>query len=194
MKNELTEEQVNQVIKALDDAIEQGPWDKSNFLKLIGKNLCEIRDNLMTHLSTLSAENTKIASNLANRIALRSGQQEVFIGLYSSDGNSIQSWERILSNLPKQIISRPVYANEKDVKDLIKTKEKKINEAYVSIYVNRNDLLSLAPDKVPVDKLGRPLLSLKNKSIDLENINHFVHLSSVYTYSKGRLQKKDLPE
>jgi intracellular multiplication protein IcmQ len=188
MKDALSKEQVDAILKALEDAIDNGPWEESNFLRVIGKNLREIRDKFVGHMS-LDPDKTKGASHLANRIALRSGQQEIFVALYSSDGNNIHSWERIIINLPKQMISRPIYAEEKDIKEIIKTKENKINEAYVSIYVSQTDLLPLSVDKTPLDKLGKPLLSLKDKSLKLDNINHFVHQSGVYKYFQGRLIK-----
>jgi len=189
MKDELSENQTDAILKALDSAIEQGPWEESNFLRVIGKNLREIRDNFTNQLSSPGHEKSKVADHLANRMALRSGQQEIFIALYSSDGSNIVSWERILGNLPKQMISRPIYANEKDVQDIIKTKENKINEAYVSIYVSPTAILPMSVDKTPLDKLGKALLSIKDKSLSLENINLFVHQSGNYKYSHGRLNK-----
>lgn len=189
MKDELSEQQTNAILKALDDAIEQGPWEESNFLKVIGKNLREIRDGFANQLNSAGREKAKITSHLANRIALRSGQQEIFISLYSSDGMNLQSWERIIMNLPKQMISRPIYADEADVKALLRTKENKMNEAYVSIYVNQSDILTLPSDKVPVDRLGKPLLTLKDKSLLLDNVNRFVHTSGSYQYHQGRLIK-----
>ena len=97
-------------------------------------------------------------------------------------------------NLPKQIISRPIYANEEDIKALIRTKVNKVNEAYVSIYIHQSDILFLSPDKTPLDKLEKPLLTLKNKSISLENINLFVHGSSTYHYRQGRLVENHASE
>ena len=72
----------------------------------------------------------------------------------------------------------------------IKTKENKVNEAYVSMYINQSDILEMSVDKAHVDKLGKPLLSFKNKSLSLENINNFVHLSDTYQFYHGRLEKK----
>lgn len=188
MKDELSEAQVNAILKALNDALEEGPWDESNFLKVIGKNLRDIRDRFESQLST-AGESEEHMANLASRIALRSGQREVFVALYSSGGGQLASWERILSNLPRQMISRPIYANEKDVKEMIGSKENKLNEAYVSIYVHQNDLLPVDSEKTPVDKLGKPLLTLKDKSLKLDNINRFVHVSGIYKYVGGRLKK-----
>ena len=87
------------------------------------------------------------------------------------------------------MISRPIYADEEDVKAVLKTKENKQNEAYVAIYINQSDILPLPPDKASVDKLGKVLLSLKDKTLNLDNISRFVHLSGVYRYANGRLIK-----
>lgn len=189
MKDNLTDEQSEAILKALNEAIETGPWDKSSFLKVIGKNLNEIRENFLNQLGTLSKSQLRAESHLANRIALRSGQQEVFVSLYSSDGQNIQSWERIVANLPRQMISRPIYADEEDVKAIIKIKENKNNEAYVAIYINQHDILPIGADKSSFDKLGKALMSLKDKTLSLDNISRFVHHSGVYRYDRGRLIK-----
>lgn len=188
MNDRLSREQSNTIMKALDDAIKKGPWDKSNFLRMIGKNLIAIRDNLTNQLNPNSDALTA-ESHVANRVALRTGQQEVYISLYSMDGTNISSWERIVANLPKQMISRPIYADETDVKEALKIKENKINEAYVAIYINQTDILSLSTDRLSVDKLGKKLLSLKDKVLNLENISRFVHTSGVYRWNQGRLIK-----
>lgn len=189
MKDRLSDEQNEAILKALNDAIEKGPWEKSNFLKVIGKNLTEIRDGFLNQLGASSHAQLKAESHLANRIALRSGQQEIYVSLYSADGVNIQSWEKIVFNLPRQMISRPIYADEADIKALLKTKENKQNEAYVAIYINQFDILPLSADKAPVDKLGKTLLSLKDKTLNLDNISRFVHASGVYRYERGRLVK-----
>lgn len=194
MKDELSDQQTDAILKALDEAIEKGPWEDSNFLKVIGKNLREIREGFVNRLNTSGHEKSKITAHLANRIALRSGQQEIFIALYSSDGGNIQSWERILMNLPRQMISRPIYADEEDIKALIRTKENKLNEAYVSMYISQSDILPLPADKVPMDKLGKPLLTLKDKSLSLDNINRFVHKSGSYQFNQGKLVKNPIAE
>lgn len=190
MKDELSEKQTDSILKALDEALEKGPWDKSNFLRVIGKNLRTIRDKFANRLQGPGHEKSKITPHLANRIALRSGQQEIYISLYSSDGRNLQSWERILLNIPNQIISRPIYADEEDVKTLIRSKENQYNEGYVAIYVSQSDILPLPADKVPLDKLGKPLLTLKAKSLRLENISRFTHKTGQYQYSQGRLIKQ----
>ena len=189
MKDELSEEQAKAILKALDDALEEGPWESSNFLKIIGKNLRAIRDNYCDKFHLSQAEKVSLASNASKQVGLRDGQQEVFIGLYLSNGSNLQNWEKIIHNLPRQNISRPVYDDEKNVNDLIKSKENKINEGYVSVYVNQSDILPVSADKAPVERLGHRLLLLRDRAIYPENINRFVHQSGTYTLQNGRLIK-----
>lgn len=189
MKEILSDQQIEAVLQSLDEAIKTGPWDQSNFLRAIGKNLSSIREKFVSQLGTRTQKQIKEDNLLANRLALRRGQQEVFVSLYSSEGNNVQSWEKIVSNLPRQMISRPIFALEDHVKALIKMKENKHNEAYISIHINQTDIISLPPDKVLCDKSGNALLTLKDKTLDLENINRFVHSSGTYHYDHGRLIK-----
>jgi intracellular multiplication protein IcmQ len=189
MTERLTDEQNAEILAALNKAIEEGPWDKSNFLRIIGKNLISIRDNYLARLGASSEVQMRTDAHLANKMALRSSLQEIYISLYCFDGTNIQSWERIVVNLPRQTISRPIYASEESLNDLLKLKENKNNEAYVAIYINKDDLLSFPPDKVPKDKLGTPLLSLKDKSLNLDNLSRFVHISGIYQFTKGHLVK-----
>lgn len=189
MNDKLSDEQNNAILNALNDAIAQGPWQQSAFLKVIGKNLLEIREDFLNQLGASGHAQLKAESHLANRIALRSGQQEIYVSIYSMDGSNLQSWEKIIANLPRQMISRPIYADEEDVKAALKTKENKQNEGYVAIYINQSDILSLGPDKLSLDKQGRPLLSLKDKTLYVDNISRFVHISGIYQLAKGRLVK-----
>lgn len=189
MNDFLSEQQLQDLLKCFDDAIQQGPWDKSNYLNALGKNLSDIRDKLALEFGAPSKAQIKTETIAANRMALRSGQQEIFVSLYSSDGSNLQFWEKIIANLPRQMISRPIYASEEHVQSIIKLKENKLNEAYVVIYINPNDIIPLHPDKALSDKLGNPLLALKDKTLNLENISRFIHLNMVYKYESGRLIK-----
>lgn len=189
MKDELSKQKIDAILNALDEVIDGNAWDESAFLRVIGKKLREVREEFVDKVNPSGEDASKITSHLANRIALRTGQQEIYVLLYLSDGGNLQSWERILANLPRQMISRPIYANEDNVKAAIRVKEKKVNEGYVSCYVSQTDILQMPADKAPIDKLGKPLLTLKDKSISLDNINYFVHSSGTYRFVHGRLVK-----
>ena len=191
MKNEvLTKEQTDAVLQALENAIALGPWEESNFLKVIGKNLREIREEVLSKMDPTIQDRANANRYQESQLALRKDQQKVYVLLYSSDGGNLRAWEWILANLPRQMISRPIYVEEEDAKAIIKTKENKINEAYVAVYIGQNDILPVSVDRLPVDKLGKHLLALKDGTLSLDNVDCFVHQSGIYRYSRGRLIKE----
>lgn len=189
MRDQLTDEQNEAILKILNETIDSGPWDKSSFLGVIGKNLNQIRDAFLTEIGTPTQAQQRAESGLASKAARQAGLKEIYISLYSSTGNDIFSWERIIASLPRQVISRPVYSEEQDVKNAIRSKENTLNEAYVAILINPDDILELPADKIAKDRHGKTLLSLKDRSINIDNINRFIHQNTTYKYEKGHLKK-----
>jgi len=177
------------MLETLNDTLGLGPWNEGSFIAMIGKKIRALRDDLATQINKFEETELSSPEYLAHRAHLSASHTIVYVSLYSLDGVSIASWEKIISNLPRQIVSRPVYATEEDVQNIIKTKEKKINEAYAAFYVDAAAILNVGTDKAMVDKLGKPILVLKDNAILLENIEYFVHLSGKYQYSQGRLIK-----
>ena len=178
-------------LSALDKSIASGSWDETNFVLIIGKKLKEMREKLAQDIKN-AEENADFSSDfLSKTLAMQNSLKEVYIALYSLEGSRLQSWEQIIINLRKQMVSRPVYATEEEAIAIIKTKEKKINEAYVSVFVKEEDILHMPADKDPVDKLGQNMLVLKDNAISLEYINYFVHLTGKYRYSRGKLLKSE---
>ncbi len=189
MPGEYTKEQIQHIVAALNEAINEGPWDKSNFLRLIGKNLSQIRDDLSSYID-VNAQQTSAHQN--NQLAVQVRPlQTVYIALYSNEGTHLAAWEKIINTLPKYVLSRPVYAQEKDARNFIKSKNHPNNEGYVALTIQQDDILPLTEEKTPKDKLGKALLSLKDGAVKLENIQRFVHVSGQYQYSKGRLSKNN---
>ncbi|MGQ3892554.1 Dot/Icm secretion system protein IcmQ [Legionella sp. CNM-4043-24] len=190
MKDELTDEQAREILDALDRAITKGPWEESNFLRLFGKKLRELREEFATQMvSSDMAAAASTEARQARQDLVRGGQQLVYVALYSSEGSMLISWERIIANLSRQVLSRPIYAEEHDVQFMIRSKENRINEAYLAIYVDNQDVLTLTSDKTPRDKFGKPLMTLKDRALKIENISHFVHNGLQYNYVKNRLVK-----
>lgn len=178
-------------LKALDHAIASGSWDETNFVLIIGKKLKEMRDKLAEDIKIAEEDSDFSSDFLSKTLAMQNSLKEVYIVLYSLEGSKLQSWEQIIINLRKQMVSRPVYSTEEEAIAIIKTKEKKINEAYVSVFVHEEDILHMPADKSPVDKLGQNMLVLKDNSISLDYINYFVHLTGKYRYSRGKLLKSE---
>ncbi len=186
-KNKLSDQQIDAVLTAFKDALEHGPWATSALLRVLGKKLQSIYDAFEADVGSQKEAASKKESEHHSRRSLAEGQQEVFVALYSSDGSNLKSWEQILINLPRQMISRPIYENEEEIKKAIRSRDNSVNEGYVAVYIDTRSILAFPADRVPKDKLGTALLSLKDKSLSLNHIIRFVHKSGVYTYSRGRL-------
>ncbi|MBA4695848.1 MAG: Dot/Icm secretion system protein IcmQ [Legionella sp.] len=190
MKDELTQEQTETILNALETALSEGPWDQSNFLRIIGKKLQKIHDDFASHVHHKPSEALTTTPTHSQKTALESEDTlKVFISLYAAEGNKIPVWERVIANLPRQLISRPIYSEEIDVQTLIKSKEKQRNEAYVVAFVPRKSILTGDPQKMPKDKFGKSLYMLRERALTLDNIERFVHASGTYHYIKGHLVK-----
>lgn len=190
MTEKLSKEQRAGIISALDEALNSAPWQSSTFLSLIGKKLQAIRDEVFEQLdSDETFGQTALSSQqLSSERFLK--MKKVYVSLYSFDGTSLESWERIIQHLSDQVVSRPVYENEADVEAIIRAKSNRINEGYVAVYVDPTFILPAVPDKKVVDKLGVPLLTLKAKAINLNNVDSFIHHSGQYRFVSGRLIRK----
>ncbi|MDF1684129.1 MAG: Dot/Icm secretion system protein IcmQ [Legionellaceae bacterium] len=188
-KNKLSEKQVNAVLTSLRELLERGPWSNSAFLRVLGKKLQKGHDDFAERAGRAEQANLHKATEHQKTQEPSETQQEVFIALYASDGGNLESWEKILINLPKQAISRPVYAEKDAIQRVFKQRRNHLNEAYVVMYVARDAILPTPIDKTPKDRFGTELLTLKNKALRLENMIRFVHATGVYMYKKGRLIK-----
>ncbi len=181
-------ERYKEVLKILDQAIKSGPWDKSLFLQATGKKLLELRTQFIkqTHLDIekLISSEEGVGTGTSKK---REDQIEVFISLYNAAGQDVKSWERMLNTLGANIVSRPILKTEQDVRELVRSKVNKKNEAYVVAYVTGDAFLPQKPNHVPHDALGHELLMLKSDAISLRNIARFVHISGIYELEDGFL-------
>lgn len=182
-------QQAKRTLQALDEALLAGPWNETSFVVIVGKKLKLLRDDLAAKITRFEENETSTPEYVAHRAHLSASHKLVYVSLYSIEGINISSWERIIANLQRQIVSRPIYAQEEDVQNIIKTKDKKINEAYVSLYVDQADVLEINAEKIPLDKLGKPMMVLKDKAINLQNIEFFYHITGKYRYNRGQLTK-----
>ncbi len=193
MKNDLSKRQMDTIMEALNHMVSDGPWESSPFLREIGKKIANVRDDFLPP-ATREAQNelnNKILDGGASEVG-ENQYQEIYIALYSADGAKMSSWEHILSNLPRQMIARSIYTTEADVKNWISTKINKVNEAYVVLKIDKSFILRIDDNKTSFDKLGQPLMVLKDRTITLDSIVRFVHSRGVYHFKNGRLIKTDI--
>src|SRR5688572_1179808 len=111
-----------ELIRALDKMIADGNWEGGLFFQAAGKKLRALSQELKAELQLPSEQEVTI-SDMAAFVKQKSGLIEIFISVYCTEGRNIKKWELVLGSLPKQIVSRPVYKREKDIKETINTKE-----------------------------------------------------------------------
>lgn len=188
------------VLKALDDTIEKGPWEKTVFLGAIGKKLKEVRFKFKNRMRFLdpSFEETEVeqvAKQVAEQEAVlaipekTADQDEAFVSLYNADGINLEKWTKLLLALDKQIVTRPVYGSENEIRGIMRAKTVRKNDAYAAFYVNKADIIQPKEGKVPMDRMGNPLLMLRDSALKMENITRFCHETGVYVLRGGVLQR-----
>lgn len=186
-QDEIDQAQIDKILFALDDAIEKGPWDKSNFLKIVGAGLRELQEKMRREFAQTTVVKASMKTARMAEAARNESDQLVYVAIYSTEGTNLSSWERVLNNLPKQIVSRPIYTNEEDARQIIRTKENRNNEAYALVRIRAQDIIPLNTEKMPVDKLGKPLITIKDKSITIDHIEKLFHNDIYYRFYQGRL-------
>jgi intracellular multiplication protein IcmQ len=175
-------ETAEKVYKALQQAVEQGPWQATTLLKAVGKELKSLQDRFQALLVTQdppsSATSTKPCTTT-----------EVFISLYQAQGENLSTWQNLLTNLSKLWFNRPVYQKESDARTFLNRNSRTLQHAYVAITVNLEDILEIH-DNHSVDRLGLPLITLKETAVKPENIIKFVHGSGEYKWLHNFLVKE----
>lgn len=185
MKQLLTKQQEQAILSALHEAANSTVWQKSNFLRVIGKQLHGIYDSFNT---MIRPTHSTLQETTIDQTA--EGHVEIFIYLYSSKGLDFNTWEHILVNLPRQLVSRAIYANEQQVKTWIRSKLNPNNEAYLRVTVAERFILALPENKTPCDKLQQPLLTIRGYPLQDHYKGTFVHITGEYDYASGHLTKK----
>lgn len=185
-----------EIYHALEKALTTGPWEESNFLRATGKKLQELRDRCRNELYLEDALEFHAGKNttLSDRIVKRGGMVEVFLYLYVANGVDIERWQSVLTTITAYSLNRPIYANEADAKAALRAATNIQNEAYVSVYVRAEEILTQAPEAAPRDRLGCELVVVREKSIFPAHITRFMHVSGQYVLDKGCLVRQSAAE
>jgi len=181
-----------ELIKLVDDLINDIEWGDSAFFNSTRKKLEDFSTQLKEKYDIAGAKTTPTAT-IANRIAQRSGMVEVYISLYSVAGNDVKAWQPIINSLDGQSVNRPMYKEEKDIIESIKSKQNKINDGYVAIFIRETDIIKKL-DEIPLDRMNHELLAVRQGAIDPDNISRFVHVSGQYRYENKTLVREGAAE
>jgi intracellular multiplication protein IcmQ len=179
----LTLEEVQKVQDIMNQLLAEKDWEQATYLKILREELQKIYSAFNVLASQVYSQVNDEAQAQAELLNFdKTNFKLVYISVYSSEGVNLDSWQRILSNLPKQFITRAIYENEYDAQDAIKLAPVFANAAYVAIWVDKN--LILSPEDFPpqFDKIGHQLINLRDRAVQLNKIEYFWNNMSKYRW------------
>ncbi len=183
MTGKLTLEEVQKVQDIMNQLLAEKDWEQATYLKILREELQKIYSAFNVLASQVYSQVNDEAQAQAELLNFdKTNFKLVYISVYSSEGVNLDSWQRILSNLPKQFITRAIYENEYDAQDAIKLAPVFANAAYVAIWVDKN--LILSPEDFPpqFDKIGHQLINLRDRAVQLNKIEYFWNNMSKYRW------------
>ncbi|GAG15177.1 unnamed protein product, partial [marine sediment metagenome] len=118
------------------------------------------------------------------------GYIKVYISLYQAQGSNLAIWQNMLKSLAQYSVTRPVYADEAHIRELVRSKPDPDKQAYAVVAIKEDDIMHLT--KPAVDQFGHELLTLKEGAVQLDNIIEFVHANQKhYLFRNNILILKD---
>lgn len=182
---------IKQLLEAFDKTISSKVWRKSLFLSAILTKIKELRAkviNLLASYEGKQASQGEISQSNSNQKD-NPHIKPVYIYLYNVDGDNLRKWEKLLVNIDKQAITRPIYSHKEDVLKVIQANKSlsRKNEAYIIAQLNEQDILYNDNNKASCDKLGHELISIKDKALNASHVQCFCHVSGSYRFLNGKL-------
>ncbi len=181
----------DKLVSAIDRTLEQGQWEGGLFFKNIRKRLESLRDFVQQELVDTQALHL-FANSYSARLEAEKrklGYDVVYIAIYQANGEFLEKWVNPIKALTERSVSRPVYQSEAHVAELIRAKRSR-NDGYVAVWVKPTDILNRQNFSAK-DRLGHPVLALKDGSVRPENIIEFVYDNRRFNLKESQLIVKE---
>lgn len=193
----LYQEQLNKYYYIFTQILANENWQSTPLLKLYHGKLSQLVEEFATSANILG-NNLQVEENKPeeDRAAFfkSKNMQLVYIYLYTSDGKSLEAWARLVHNLPRNYISRAIYEDEYDAQSAALITPVLFNAGYAAVWVDKNLINAPNEGEELKDKLGKPLLSLKDKAVNLQNLEYFWNNFMIYNWNNGALQFSKIAE
>lgn len=177
------------VITKVDTLMRDVTWNQTQYLEALGQELKTVRDQFKRAVD--EEDPTYIEPHEFE--AASDGKEnwvEIFVSLYSY-GIELKDWEKLLTSINKQVISRPILNKEENINEWIRSKPKQKHEAYVVLLVPpENVITKVGADRPSKNTLGHDLINIKDSRMTDDVIVRFVHDNQVYEYVHGQLVPK----
>jgi intracellular multiplication protein IcmQ len=178
-------EQLKKFQKIYDEMLGDENWANSPFLKIMHAKLTKLKFELDEVLNfDQPFETLDISPNQKGHFQ-ENNFEKFYIYLYTTEGKKLDAWQRLVDNLERQYISRPIYCNEKDVQYAVFNAPVFHNAGYVAVWVEKKFIQ--IQDELIKDKFGNDLMVLKDRAISLDKIDYFWTNSTQYKWKDGKL-------
>lgn len=192
LNHELNEE-IKKFQQVYNDMLADERWQQSPFLKIMHAKMSMLKEQLENLIDSSNPEITDL--NTPSTFKQPDDNfQKIYIYLYTSDGKKLDAWQRVVENLDKHYISRPIYENEFDAQHAAIHAPVFFNAGYVGVWVDKKFINKNLDTDDFKDKFGHTLISLKDRAIDLSRIDSFWNNYVQYAWTNSKLTFSKLVE
>lgn len=187
------EEQKERLLALVRDALQHDKALREQYQ--IGEKFRFIRDRLQSLLSHVEAE-MQVLQQKEHRVTseIKADEVLVYVYLYNAQGLLFRTWQKMLnpSVFYEYSVNRPIYAEQSHVESFIRSRKDKPQHAYLTIVVNKQDILSVAAADISKDAVGQTLIKIREGALHAEKLVSFNHNQHEYTLNEaGELVKKE---
>lgn len=171
------------IIKAVDEILAAGDWESSLFLRNKAKGLQAIRDQAQKFTQQLNSYPNDQSHLASSQLTIPAGKTLVYVLLFQLNGHNLSEWESLLKVLPTYIQGRPIYQQQEEIEQNLRSRGQNIAEGYAAIMVPEK---AVKVTKM-LDRFGQPLVTVDEGSFKSEDVVRFVHAGQSYRFKEGHL-------
>lgn len=183
-------EQTIRLLQLVRDAVQQDTELRETYQ--IGDKFRFIRDRLQVLLTRIEEEVNVFKKESGEIQEILDDEILVYVYLYNAQGDVLPTWQKMLNRsvFYEYSVNRPIYAEKSDIEAYIRSKSKRIQHAYLSMIVKKQDIIpTSASSDLYQDAFGHRLIKVKEGS--LNRVFSFTYNGIEYSVNEtGEIQKK----
>jgi hypothetical protein len=161
----------------------------------VGDKFRFIRDRLTALMQQVEENLSEIKIEKASSIEQAAEHEMlVYVYLYNAQGLLLRTWQKMLnaSVFYEYSVNRPIYLEKNAIESFIRSKPNKMQHGYLTIIVQKSDVLQSAADVALVkDVLGNVIVKVREGSLAINKLISFTHNGNDYTLGEeGELVKR----
>jgi intracellular multiplication protein IcmQ len=185
-------EQNKKLLQLMRNAVQQDNEMRQKFQ--VGDKFRFIRDRLNALLARMEEGISALEKEDEQKVIhIADDEMVVYVYLYNAQGLAFQTWQKMLnpSVFYEYSVNRPIYADLSFVEAFVRSKTNKMQHAYLTIVIKKQDVITTQGAEIQKDALGNPLIKVKEGSLHFIKMVAFTHNSIHYIVNdRGEVIKK----